>query len=111
MIGGATDGSIHIWNTHKHYSRADIVISSANAYEPNTQVTCVRPSPVERGTFASRSEDGTLRLWDIRSPKAPVKTFARAHNIYPSANVDFRYYSSPKLRIDGTHICCFMTQA
>lgn len=91
MIGGATDGSIHIWNTHKHYSRADIVITNANAYEPNVPVISVRPSPVERGTFASRSEDGTLRLWDIRTPKAPSKTFTRARNIYPTANVEFRY--------------------
>lgn len=98
MIGGATDGSIHIWNTHKHYSRADIVIQNANAFEQDVPVISVRASPVDRGTFASRGEDGTLRVWDIRTPKTPVKTLARSRNVYPTANVEF----SP----DGATLCC-----
>ena len=54
MIGGATDGSIHIWNSHKHYSRPDVLIPTANVFTPNSSVICVRPSPVDRGVFASR---------------------------------------------------------
>mmetsp|Transcript_14144 Transcript_14144/g.21160 ORF Transcript_14144/g.21160 Transcript_14144/m.21160 type:complete len:777 (-) Transcript_14144:162-2492(-) len=100
MIGGATDGTIHIWNTRKHYSRADIVIQHANVYEPESSVISVKPSPLSSmsNLLASRGEDGTLRLWNLLSPKVPLRSYTRVENVYPTANVEF----SP----DGTFLCC-----
>lgn len=104
MLGGATDGTIHIWNTKKHYSRADFIIEAANLFTPLSAVMSIVPSPCNPHLYASRGEDGTLRLWEINkkfsSLKKPrvLRTFSQVENIYPTANVTF----SP----DGSLLCC-----
>jgi len=104
MIGGATDGTIHIWKTKKHYTRADFIIEQANIFSPESAVMSVVPSPCNPHVYASRGEDGTLRLWEINkkvsSMKKPrvLRTFSKVDNLYPTANVAF----SP----DGSLLCC-----
>lgn len=104
MLGGATDGTIHIWNTKKHYSRADYIIESANLFTPLSAVMSIVPSPCNPHIYASRGEDGTLRVWEINkklsSMKKPrvLRTFSKVLNMYPTANVAF----SP----DGSLLCC-----
>lgn len=111
MIAGATDGTIHIWLAKKHYSRADFVIDSVNltagTATTTSAVLCVAPSPCNPHLYASRGEDGTLRLWEIPQKASAIKkprllrTFTTVHNLYPSANVAF----SP----DGSLLCCGTT--
>lgn len=104
MFGGATDGTIHIWNTKKHYNRADYIIEHANVHSISSPVSSIVPSPCNNQHYASRGEDGTLRLWDISkrvsSAKKPrvLKTFSKVDNVYPTANTAF----SP----DGSMLCC-----
>lgn len=104
IIAGATDGTIHIWNTKKNYSRADFIIEQANVFTPLSAVMSIVPSPCNPHVYASRGEDGTLRLWEINkkfsSMKKPrvLRTFSKVDNLYPSANVTF----SP----DGSLLCC-----
>jgi WD40 repeat protein len=104
MIGGATDGTIHIWNTKKHYSRADFIIEQANLFAPLSAVVSIVPSPCNPHLYASRGEDGTLRVWEINKKMSSLKkprvlrTFSRVENLYPTANVAF----SP----DGSLLCC-----
>ena len=104
MLGGATDGSIHIWNAKKHYTRADYIIENANVFDSQAAVMSIVPSPCNPHVYASRGEDGTLRLWEINKKFSSVKkpkvlrTFSKVENIYPTANVDF----SP----DGSFLCC-----
>ena len=43
MIGGANDGSIHVWQERKVYSRPDLLIRVA--HPPGTVVTSVTISP------------------------------------------------------------------
>ena len=115
IIGGAADGSIHIWNVRKQYSKPDIVIRPA-CYTINTKVrgvqeiadsikgysvTSVTVSSDSR-LLASRNEDGLVRLWDLRRPQSqiekPLMEITGVNNIYPSANVEF----SP----DNTWLAC-----
>lgn len=104
MIGGATDGTIHIWNAKKHYSRADFIIEEANLFTPLSAVLSIVPSPCNPHLYASRGEDGTVRVWEIHKKMSSLKkphvlrTFSRVENLYPSANVAF----SP----DGSLLCC-----
>lgn len=104
MLGGATDGTIHIWNKKKNYSRADYIIECANLFDPLSAVMAIVPSPCNPHLYASRGEDGTLRVWEINkkfsSLKKPrvVRTFSKVENMYPTANVAF----SP----DGSLLCC-----
>jgi WD40 repeat protein len=104
IIAGATDGTIHIWNSKKHYYKADFIIEEANLFTPASAVMSITPSPCNPHLYAARGEDGTLRLWEInqkfssvRKPKL-LRTCSKVDNLYPTANVAF----SP----DGTLLCC-----
>lgn len=98
VIGGAADGSVHVWNERKIYSRADFVLRHELCTDSPITSVCVMK---DNTTLAVRSANGYVFLWDIRSSsscKSPVKVFANLPNEYPTANVAF----SP----DGTLICC-----
>jgi WD repeat-containing protein 70 len=113
MIGGAADGSLHIWIERKTYTRADAVIRPAHA--PDRVVTCVVVSPNGQ-LLATRGEDSTVKLWDLQSllssssfsasssssssshrAPVPLKTYGDLPNSYPTANVAFRYVLTFKL--------------
>lgn len=97
VIGGAADGSVHIWNERKIYSRADIVLRHDLCTDSPITSVCVMK---DNSTLAVRSANGFVFLWDIRnvsSAKAPLKMFTNLPNEYPTANVAF----SP----DGTLLC------
>jgi len=97
IIGGAADGSVHIWNERKIYSKADLVLRHPACVE--SAITSVLMS--DNNTLAARSASGHVFIWDIRNPttaKAPLKIFADLQNDYPTANVAF----SP----DGSLLCC-----
>jgi len=47
------------------------------------------PTHQDDTTLASRGMDGTLRLWDLRSFKAPLKTFSDLPANYSTTNVCF----------------------
>eukprot|EP01034_Spumella_vulgaris_P022608 gene22608-28744_t len=96
MVGGASDGTIHIWNHKKLYTRADIIL------KPVETATLRKPCGVvvaaDNNTLAVRYEGGVVALWDLKRPSAPVKVMTGMLNDYPTANVEF----SP----DGALICC-----
>ena len=106
MIAGAADGSIHIWNEKKVYSRPDVVIRPT-CYVVNTKARGVQEiadsikgysvtsvvSSSDGKLLASKNEDGACRLWDLKrgqmSINEPVMEVTGLNNIYPTANVDF----------------------
>jgi WD40 repeat protein len=90
MIGGASDGSIHIWNVKRQYQRADIIIQTAHSSESSVLSIC--PSPTLSNVYVSRASDGIVHVWDIKaSQSAPIGTFEGLHSIYPTSNVAMRY--------------------
>jgi glucose/arabinose dehydrogenase len=98
MAGGAADGSVHIFNEKKVYSKADLVLRhDCCAQREITSVAFTK----DGNTLAMRSSSGHVLLWDVRSEKAakaPLKIFADLPNDYPTANIAF----SP----DGSLLCC-----
>ena len=86
LVGGAADGSIHIWNNKKIFSsKADLILRHAAL--ANKSVTCVTIS-YDNSTLAARHDGGFIALWDLSKPKAPpFKIIDSVHNSYPSANV------------------------
>lgn len=124
IIGGASDGTVHIWNHKKVYSKADVILrlnsfavgggtvnakaSSVNMAFNNTSSTPVNVTSVtmsgDNKTLAARYDDGRIALWDVTKPKnAPLKTIWDMHNAYPTANAEF----SP----DGSLLLCGTTAA
>jgi WD40 repeat protein len=96
IIGGAVDGSIHIFNEKKVYSRADIIIKHAQGH--NSAISSILFSKNDY-TLVSRGNDDKICIWDIRKPKQePVKVINSTYNSYPSANLEF----NPNENI----ICC-----
>jgi hypothetical protein len=98
MVAGAADGSVHIWNEKKFYSKADIVLRADVCVERD--VTCVSMLK-DNATLAMRSASGHVVLWNVSSEKAakaPLKVLSGLPNDYPTASVAF----SP----DGSLLCC-----
>jgi WD40 repeat protein len=58
------------------------------AHEPETEITGLAFTQ-DDFTLSSRGMDGTLRLWDLRNFKSPLKTFAGLPANYSTTNVCF----------------------
>ena len=59
-----------------------------NAHAPGEAITSVAFAK-DGHTLLSRSGDGTLKVWDIRNPKVPVKTFQDLETSFDETNVGF----------------------
>lgn len=93
-IAGVTDGTIHIWFTHSHYNKADIIIDNPFQSNPNCFVMSLIESPTQSGLLASRYENGLIQLWNYQTTgKKEVKQiqlFNQAENVYQMSNLEFR---------------------
>lgn len=92
-IAGVSDGTIHIWFTHSHYNKADIIID--NPFNKSLFfIMSVIESPIEEGLICGRYENGLIILWKYeKSGKKEVKkikTFKEANNVYQMSNLEFR---------------------
>ena len=95
MIAGTADGTIHIWNEKKSYSRADLILgnSLADSFCPISSVVVSRDGNLLGARSLGR--DSHISLWDISmsSTAAPHRHLVRIENTpndYPTANLDFR---------------------
>jgi WD40 repeat protein len=98
-IGGASDGSIQIWNTQnkKTFSAPDILLRPGHTV--GTSVTTVTVSHNNQ-FLVSRGDDHTIRIWDLKQKKssfsapktcvAPLHVIESVFNVYASANIAFR---------------------
>lgn len=85
IVGGASDGSIHVWNQRKAYSKADFVLKMDGFTKAVQSVTIAK----DNNTLAARYDGGTVALWNINRSKQPLKVLSNLQNEYPSANVEF----------------------
>lgn len=88
--GGATDGTIHIWNEKKVYSRPDIIIKNAHGVSGTSMstVSCITFSP-DNQTLVSRGLDGNIKVWNIKKSQQAVRVYANYPNLYSNANIAF----------------------
>ena len=101
ILGGAADGSIHIWNHKKTFSRPDYILR--HPYNNTNTIITNLTIASDNTTLAARCSDGTLFIWDL-GPKIgtkPVFELPNVPNDYPTANADF----SP----DNKYIICGTT--
>ncbi|KAK8969662.1 hypothetical protein KSP40_PGU009442 [Platanthera guangdongensis] len=85
IAGAAGDGSIQLWSIKTGwYSRPDIHVERAHTDD----VSGLKFS-VDGLILLSRSMDDTLKVWDLRQMKNPVKIFDSLPNHYPQTNAAF----------------------
>ncbi|KAH0661136.1 hypothetical protein KY290_027104 [Solanum tuberosum] len=98
IAGGVGDGSIQIWNLKPGWgSRPDIYVANAHSDD----ITGVKFSSDGR-ILLSRSFDGSLKVWDLRQMKEPLKVFDDLPNNYAQTNVAFS--PDEQLFITGTSV-------
>ncbi|KAI3842163.1 hypothetical protein MKX03_015647 [Papaver bracteatum] len=85
IAGGVGDGSIQIWNLKPGWgSRPDVHIHKGHEDE----ITGLTFSNDGR-TLLSRSTDCSMKVWDLRQTKEPLKVFVDLPNNYAQTNVAF----------------------
>ncbi|PKA56537.1 Protein Mut11 [Apostasia shenzhenica] len=85
IVGAVGDGSIQLWNIKPGWgSRPDVYVEKAHTDD----VSGLRFS-VDSLILLSRSMDGTLKVWDLRQMKNPIKIFDGLPNHYPQTSASF----------------------
>ncbi|CAN4113715.1 unnamed protein product [Withania somnifera] len=110
IAGGVGDGSIQIWNLKPGWgSRPDIYVANAHSDD----ITGVKFSSDGR-ILLSRSFDGSLKVWDLRQMKEPLRVFDDLPNNYAQANIAFSpdeqlFITGTSVEKDGTNggMLCF----
>ncbi|KAG1218885.1 hypothetical protein G6F35_007955 [Rhizopus arrhizus] len=99
LIAGAyQDGTLQFWNTNSLLRPA---ISIADAHQKGTETSSILFSKDNR-TVVTRGGDDTVKLWDIRNAKKPVKVAYNLDIVNPEVNVIF----SPDERLILTGTAC-----
>ncbi|KAH3766654.1 transcription factor [Pelomyxa schiedti] len=88
LICGAAqvEGSIQVWSSTGPYHRPTSMVE--RAHTPGSAVSSLAFSRDSR-MIVSRCLDDTLKVWDLRSFKAPVKEFEGLQNFFPHTDVIF----------------------
>lgn len=98
IAGGIADGSIQIWNLKPGWgSRPDIYIEKSHSDE----ITGLKFSS-DGQLLLSRSFDGSLKVWDLRQMKKPLKAFEDLPNHYAQTNIAFS--PDEQLFLTGTSV-------
>ncbi|XP_047315878.1 WD repeat-containing protein 70-like [Impatiens glandulifera] len=98
IAGGIGDGSIQVWNLKPGWgSRPDIYVEKGHSDD----ITGLKFSSDGRHLL-SRSVDKTLKVWDLRKMKEPLKVFEDLPNHYAQTNVTFS--PDEQLFLTGTSI-------
>ncbi|EAZ16351.1 hypothetical protein OsJ_31813 [Oryza sativa Japonica Group] len=85
IVGGIGDGSIQLWTVKTGWgSRPDIHVEKTHTED----ITGVKFS-TDGQILLSRSMDSTLKIWDLRKMKTPLKVFEDLPNHYAETNVAF----------------------
>lgn len=85
IVGAVGDGSIQLWSVKPGWgSRPDIHVERAHTDD----VSGLKFS-VDGLILLSRSMDGTLKVWDLRQMKNPIKIFDNIPNHYAQTNAAF----------------------
>ncbi|XP_027177491.1 WD repeat-containing protein 70 [Coffea eugenioides] len=98
IAGGIGDGSIQIWNIKPGWgSRPDIHVPHGHSDE----ITGINFSSDGR-ILLSRSFDGSLKVWDLRHVKEPLRVFDDLPNHYAQTNIAFS--PDEQLFLTGTSV-------
>ncbi|RVE46659.1 hypothetical protein evm_008671 [Chilo suppressalis] len=83
---GCFDGSIQMWDHRKNYVNTSAILR--DAHQKQTEICSIAYSYL--GSYlASRGNDDTLKLWDLRSFKKPVHVFSNLFSRYEQTDCSF----------------------
>ncbi|GAA5799309.1 hypothetical protein HPULCUR_004720 [Helicostylum pulchrum] len=97
VAGAYQDGTIQVWDTKGNHLRPAIPIP--DAHQKGTETSSIVFSRDGR-TLVSRGGDDTVKLWDLRNVKKPLKTAYNLEIVNPEANIIFS--PDEKLILTGT---------
>ncbi|KAI9473559.1 MAG: WD40-repeat-containing domain protein [Benjaminiella poitrasii] len=97
LAGAYQDGSLQIWNSTGNHIRPAIAIP--DAHQKGTETSSILFSR-DDNTMVTRGGDDTVKLWDLRNAKKPVKIAYNLDIVNPEANVIFS--PDEKLILTGT---------
>ncbi|CEP18475.1 hypothetical protein [Parasitella parasitica] len=97
LAGAYQDGTLQIWDTKGNHIRPAIAI--ADAHLKGSETSCILFSR-DNNTMATRGGDDSVKLWDLRNAKKPVKTAYNLDIVNPEANIIFS--PDEKLILAGT---------
>ncbi|KAI9496622.1 WD40-repeat-containing domain protein [Zychaea mexicana] len=100
LIAGAfQDGSINLWGANGPFLRPSHAIT--DAHQKYTETSCLLFSK-DNHTMVSRGGDDSVKVWDIRNLKNPVRTAYNLDTVNPEANVIFS--PDERLILTGTSV-------
>jgi len=97
VCGACVDGSIQMWDHRKNF--VNVALQVPDAHQFGFEITGVQFGYDNR-LLATRSNDETLKLWDIRSFKKPVNTATGLISKFDQTDVLFS--PDDKLVVTGT---------
>lgn len=98
IVGGIGNGSIQIWSVKPGWgSRPDMYVEKGHTDD----ITGLKFS-TDGLILLSRSMDSTLKVWDLRQMKSPLKTFEGLPNHYAQTNAAFS--PDEQLILTGTSV-------
>ncbi|XP_041974755.1 gastrulation defective protein 1 homolog [Aricia agestis] len=83
---GCYDGSIQMWDHRKNYVNTSCLLR--DAHQNQAEMTSIAFSYLG-SYFASRSNDETLKLWDLRNFKKPLNVFDNLFSRYEQTDCNF----------------------
>merc|ERR1712194_668590 len=86
IAAAGVDGSLQIYRASGSFSRPELTCWDAHA--PGTETSCIKYS-MDGDTIITRGGDDTLKVWDVRKLKAPVKTFDNLVSYYDTSDCCF----------------------
>jgi WD repeat-containing protein 70 len=90
LLTGSVDGSIKLWDSSALMSAGSVPMGTvSDAHLKGEKITCFAVSHANPDSFASRSTDDTVKLWDRRNFKCPVQTFCDLPTIHSETSLVF----------------------
>jgi len=97
--GGAADGSVQLFSFGaRSANRPDAVMRDAHG---GSEVTGLEFSPNGR-LLASRGDDDTVKVWDLRKTKAPLRTYTGVESFFSTSNA--AWSPDSKTLVAGTSV-------
>ncbi|XP_065512582.1 WD repeat-containing protein 70 [Caloenas nicobarica] len=98
IAAGCQDGSIQIWDRNMSVHTK---FHCRQAHAPGTDTSCLTFS-YDGTVLASRGGDDTLKMWDIRQFKTPLKSAERLPSFFPMTDCCFS--PDDKILVTGTSV-------
>lgn len=86
IAAGCVDGSIQMWDTRKMYVNTTHCLRGA--HQKGSEITSIVFSYLGQ-QLATRCNDETMKLWDIRSFKQPLHTWTNLYSRYDTTDCCF----------------------